>query len=523
MRNTRVLQVCGTGSGVGKSVIVAGLCRIFLQDGFTVCPFKAQNMALNSFVTKERREIGRAQASQAAACRIEPSVDMNPILIKPTSDIGSQVIVRGRPIGNMRAAEYIKHKKNLKNVVWKAFARLKHKYEIVVIEGAGSPAEVNLKKHDLVNMKMAQHANAPVILVGDIDKGGVFAWIVGTLELLTKKERSMIKGVIINKFRGDKRLLASGISFLEKRTKIKVLGVVPYFSRRSGIPSQMGNDIQIPEEDSASLDERIRHNKLDKNRKNIDIAVIRLPYMSNFTDFDALEKEEDVVLRYVKDAAELKKPDLIIIPGTKNTIFDMRYVKTSGLASRIDALVNSNSSTFLLGICGGYQILGRKISDKYHLESSSKEIEGLGILPICTRLGKNKVLAQVKARDMTSGIEISGYEIHHGVSKYERNCGPFFEVLEHNGRAARYPDGFRRKDGRVFGTYIHGLFDTDIFRRAFLNRIRQRKGWQPLPEKNCFDQDREFDKLARLLRENIDMKSLYRIVNPHTNCNMSVS
>lgn len=514
MRNTRALQICGTGSGVGKSVIVAGLCRIFLQDGFTVCPFKAQNMALNSFVTKERREIGRAQASQAAACRIEPSVDMNPILIKPTSDVGSQVIVRGKPVGNMRAAEYIKHKKNLRNVVWKSFARLKHKYEIVVIEGAGSPAEINLKKHDLVNMKMAQHADAPVIIVGDIDKGGVFAWIVGTLELLTKKERSMIKGIIINKFRGDKRLLASGIRFLEKKTGIRALGVVPYFK-----------DIKIPEEDSVSLERNIHDAPMLRSgqARRIEIAVIKLPHISNFTDFDALENEEDVRLFYVESREELNKADVIIIPGTKNTIEDLAWLKRSGLAKQIlsairypPPLAGQALSATLIGICGGYQILGKKISDKYHLESSSKEIEGLGILPICTHFGKDKVLAQVKARDMTSGIEISGYEIHHGISKYERSCDPFFEILERNGRVTRCPDGFRSKDGRVFGTYIHGLFDTDTFRRTFLNRIRRRKGWQPLSEKTCFDPDREFDKLARLLRENIDMKSLYGILNPHT-------
>src|SRR3989338_5926349 len=306
----KALMIQGTGSGVGKSVIVTGLCRIFLQDGFRVCPFKAQNMALNSFVTKEQGEIGRAQAAQAMACRIEPSVDMNPILIKPTSDCRAQVIVRGKPCANMQAAQYIKYKNNLKKVIKESFVRLSHKYDIVVIEGAGSPAEINLKKHDLVNMKMAAYAHAPVILVGDIDKGGIFAWIVGTLELLTKKEKAMIQGIIINKFRGDKALLAPGIRFLEKRTGIKVLGVVPYFK-----------NIKIPEEDAVPLDTYMNKNKKRKDTLHID--VIYLPHISNFTDFDALEKEADVALKYIKRAGELNSPDIIIIPGSKNTIADL--------------------------------------------------------------------------------------------------------------------------------------------------------------------------------------------------------
>ena len=499
MKKAKALQICGTGSGVGKSVIVAGLCRIFLQDGFKVCPFKAQNMALNSFVTKEQGEIGRAQANQAAACRIEPSVDMNPILIKPTSDIGSQIIVRGKPYGNMKAAEYIKHKKNFKNVVRGSFARLSRIYDIVVIEGAGSPAEINLKRHDLVNMKMARHANAPVILVGDIDKGGVFAWLVGTLELLSKEEKKMIKGIIINKFRGDKSLLSPAIKFLERRLGIKVLGVVPYF-----------NDMTIPEEDSVSLDEKTEI--IDANKKTIDIAVVKLPHISNFTDFDALEKEDDVALRYIKTPEELRHPDLIIIPGTKNTIADLKYLKTTGLAKKIVSIVNFDSASFLLGICGGYQMLGEKISDPYRLESDIKEIEGLGFLPIRTHLAKDKVLVQVKAREIVSGKEISGYEIHHGISECKKNYAPFFEVLERHDKSKRYLDGYRREDGRVSGTYIHGLFDADSFRREFLNRIRQKKGWPSLPEKMVFDMDREFDKLAQLLRENINMKSLYGIV-----------
>ncbi len=501
VKKAQTLQICGTGSGVGKSVIVAGLCRIFLQDGLRVCPFKAQNMALNSFVTKEDLEIGRAQASQAAACRIEPSVDMNPILIKPTSDVGAQIIVRGRPYANMKAAEYVKYKKNLKDVVLRSFARLQNRYDVVVIEGAGSPAEINLKAHDLVNMKMAGHARAPVILVGDIDKGGVFAWLVGTLELLTKKERSMVRGIIINKFRGDKALLSPAIKFLERRTGIKVLGVVPYFK-----------DITIPEEDSASLDEKNEIGRSDRHKKFIDIAVIKLPHISNFTDFDPLEGESDVRLRYVNDKDELSGADLIIIPGTKNTVADLTWLKVSGIADKILSTIHYPLSANLIGICGGYQMLGGKISDEYHLESDNRESEGLGLLPISTRLAKEKILGRVKAKELSSGIEISGYEIHHGVSRCGKRCDPVFEVFERNDRAVRYFDGFRSKDGRILGTYIHGLFDADTFRRSFLNRIRQAKGWKPLSEKTFFDSDKEFDKLARLLRKNMDIKSLYGIM-----------
>ncbi|MDO8662751.1 MAG: cobyric acid synthase [Candidatus Omnitrophota bacterium] len=497
----KTLQICGTGSGVGKSIIVAGFCRIFLQDGFKVAPFKAQNMALNSFVTKEEGEIGRAQASQAAASRIEPSVDMNPILIKPTSDIGAQIIVRGRPIGNMRAAEYIKHKKNLRKVVKESFKRLSSRYDIVVIEGAGSPAEINLKKDDLVNMKMARLAKAPVILVGDIDRGGVFAWLVGTLELLSKDERAMIKGIIINKFRGDKALLLPAIKFLERRLRIKVLGIVPYFK-----------DIIMAEEDSVSLDQRTASSKSNRIKKRIDIAVIKLPHISNFTDFDALERERDVLLRYVRSTEELNNPDLMIIPGTKNTISDLKYLRTSGLAEKIISRISSNSPAFLLGICGGYQMLGKKIYDKYHLESNSEEIQGLALLPMITYLAKDKVLNQVKAREVSSGIEISGYEIHHGLSDSKSCLKPFFEILERNSKKVKYFDGFRSKDNRISGTYIHGLFDADNFRREFLNKIRQRKGWEPVSQEINFNPDREFDKLAQLLRENIDMKSLYGIM-----------
>jgi adenosylcobyric acid synthase len=493
------LQVCGTGSGVGKSVMVCALCRIFLQEGYKVAPFKAQNMALNSFVTKEKGEIGRAQAAQAQACRIEPSVDMNPVLIKPTSDVGAQVIVSGKPIGNMNALRYTKYKHRLVKVVKESFRRLAAQYELIIIEGAGSPAEINLKSHDIVNLKMAIYAKAPVILVGDIDKGGFFAWIVGTLELLTPKERSLIKGIIINKFRGDITLLKPGIDFLQRRTGIKVLGVIPYY-----------RDIKIPEEDAVPLDD-LKEGSSARSRK-LAIDVIYLPHISNFTDFDCLSREPDVRLRYVRSPAELAHPDMIIIPGTKNTIADLSYLHKAGFVKKIISIINTEKRTILMGICGGYQMLGKRILDKHGLESKRKQIAGIGVLPVETSLEADKILAQVKAKERSRGLELSGYEIHHGLTRILGECDHLFEVFESNGEKNKYPEGAISKDRRILGTYIHGIFDTGHFRRYFLNRLRKRRGWKVLPVKDNFNPDQEFDKLAQLIRENIDLKVLRKIL-----------
>ena len=495
----KALQVCGTGSGVGKSVIVCAFCRIFLQEGWHVAPFKAQNMALNSFVTREQGEIGRAQATQAQACRIAPHVDMNPVLIKPTSDVGAQVIVLGKPIGNMNALRYTKYKSRLLGVVRGAFRRLANDYEVVVIEGAGSPAEINLKSHDIVNLKMAIYARAPVILVGDIDKGGFFAWVIGTLELLTPRERSLIKGIIINKFRGDITLLKPGIDFLQRRTGIKVLGVIPYY-----------RDIKIPEEDAVSLDD-FKDNCSGKERK-LNIDVVYLPHISNFTDFDPLEKEPDVRLRYVKSPEELNKPDMIIIPGTKNTISDLSYLMKSGFIKKISSIINFDKAVSLLGICGGYQILGRRIDDRHGLESKRGQISGMGILPVETSLKTDKILAQVEAKEFSSGLKLSGYEIHHGLTRIIGKCDPLFEVFECNGIKIKYAEGAISRDRRILGTYLHGIFDAGVFRRSFLNRLRKKKGWPALPVKENFNLDQEFDKLAQLIRDNIDMRELCKIL-----------
>jgi len=505
MNRAKTLHICGTGSGVGKSVIVSALCRIFLQDGYRVCPFKAQNMALNSFVTREGGEIGRAQAFQAAACRIEPLVDMNPILIKPTADKRAQVIVRGKPIGNMSAAAYVRYKKKLSKTALESFDRLKKQYELIVMEGAGSPAEINLKSHDIVNLKMARYAGAPVILVGDIDKGGVFAWLVGTLELLEREERKQIKAFIINKFRGDAKLLRPGIDFLEEKTGIKVLGIIPYFH-----PSGR-NGIKVSEEDSVPLDNFKSAHGPGRRRLNIDI--IYLPHISNFTDFDALEREPDVRLRYLKSPESLDSPDMVVIPGTKNTASDLRYLRESGFARSLEKLMKGDRAAVLVGICGGFQMLGAKIHDQYGTESRRREVDGLGMLEMETVFGGDKILSQVKAVEARSGLEVSGYEIHHGRPRNIKKYAPAFRIIERQGSPARGVDGVVALNGRIYGTYIHGIFDSDIFRRDFLNRIRSKKGWGALSRTTSFDPDSELDKLAGLVRNNIDMGYLYKILN----------
>lgn len=496
--NTMALAVLGTGSGVGKSVMVSALCRIFLEDGYKVCPFKAQNMALNSFVTESGGEIGRAQAVQAQACRIDPDVLMNPVLIKPFTDTGAQVIVLGKAIGNMSAVNYIKYKSKLSKVVRESYDALSRNYELVIIEGAGSPAEVNLKSHDIVNLKMAQYAKAPVILVADIDKGGVFAWIVGTLELLTKNERKLVKGIIINKFRGDIALLKSGLDFIEKKTGIKVLGVIPYFK-----------DIAIPEEDAISEEKK---SSAFLKAQSINISVISLPHISNFTDFDALERESDVRLSYIQAGEDLGNPDVIIIPGTKNTIYDLDYLKKSGIAERISARIKDHPRTMLIGICGGFQMLGEEVNDYKNIESKIKSIRGLGFLPMVTDFEDEKILNRVKAVEIKSGQEIYGYRIHHGRSRRLKKLGHLFKIIEQQGKNSLDLEGGITGDGKIWGSYIHGIFDADQFRRVFLNRIRLGKGLKPLKKVTNFNVDAQLSLLANHVRQNLKINYLYRII-----------
>ena len=495
----KTIMIQGTGSYVGKSVITAALCRIFAADGYKVAPFKSQNMALNSFVTKNGEEMGRAQVVQAEACGIEPSVDMNPVLLKPSSDVGCQVIVMGKPVGNMDSVTYHKHKPKLMNIVTASFNRLAEKNDIVVIEGAGSPAEINLRKNDIVNMSIAEKIDAPVILVGDINLGGVFAWLVGTLELLSDNEKKRVKGFLINKFRGDESLLESAMTFLEKRTQKPVLGVIPYFT-----------DIKIQEEDSVCIDP-YKSSSPAEDKDSIKIKVIYLPHISNFTDFDMLEKEHGVKLEYVRQADELRHADVIIIPGSKNTIDDLAVLRKSGFVSKIKEC--SRNGVSIIGICGGYQMLGKEIIDPDHIETRKTSIKGIGLLNITTTIKKRKQTCQMRAHDklFSSGI-IHGYEIHMGQTRFGNTAKPIFEIFKRSGRRVNIKDGTKSRDRRVWGTYIHGIFDNDNFRGAFLGNIRKSK---QLPERglnNLFDKEQEYDKLALLVRKSVDMKKIYSIM-----------
>ena len=492
MSIAKTIMIQGTGSGVGKSVLTSALCRIFVQDGYKVAPYKAQNMALNSFVTASGGEIGRAQAVQAQASRIIPTVDMNPVLIKPSSDMMAQIIVLGKPIGNRSAMGYMNNTGKLFGTVKTSLDKLRHEYDVVVMEGAGSPAEVNLRKNDIVNMRIALASHTPVILVGDIDKGGVLASIVGTLSLLNKHERKLVKGVIINKFRGDLRLFEDGVHFIEERTGIKVLGVIPYY-----------RNIDIPEEDAIPWEKRAA---ASKNIRPINISVISLPHLSNFTDFDALEREPDVKLSYVRKPDELGNADAVILPGTKNTISDAAWLKSSGMSNRILLYASKNKGT-VVGICGGYQMLGENIYDPGHIESKKGAAPGLSLLPVNTELKAQKQLRQVSGHDISSGAAVKGYEIHHGHTAVGKACKPAFKIDGTNTM-----DGAVSRDGRVWGTYVHGIFDSSSFRRNFLNGLRKRKGLKPLPASK-YNNDTEFDKLADLVRNNIDIKAVYKILN----------
>jgi adenosylcobyric acid synthase len=494
------IMIQGTMSNVGKSLIAAGLCRIFKQDGYKTAPFKSQNMALNSFITENGLEMGRAQVMQAEAAGIKPSVFMNPVLLKPTNDTGSQVIVNGEVLGNMSASEYFKYKKNLVPDILNAYRRLEEEYDIIVIEGAGSPAEINLKSEDIVNMGMAQMAKAPVLLIGDIDRGGVFAQLIGTLELLEKYERLMVKGLIINKFRGDKTILDPGVIMLEERAKVPVIGVTPYMN--------------IDVEDEDSLSERMT----DQRRVDlIDIAVIRLPYISNFTDFNILESVEGVSLRYVKSVSELKNPDMIIIPGTKNTIKDLLWLRQSGLEAAI--LKAEGSGKVIFGVCGGFQMLGETISDPDGIEGGGM-VKGLGVFPMKTVFHGEKTRTRVNGRfgelggilKELSGAELEGYEIHMGVSELE-------EGLSHMTSLQAIKEGISRTDGafceNVYGTYVHGIFDKEEVAKTLIQCLAMNKGINmdriALTDYSKY-KETQYDLLADTLRKHIDMKKIYEIL-----------
>jgi adenosylcobyric acid synthase len=500
MTKAKVIMVQGTASSVGKSVIVAALCRIFRQDGHKVAPFKAQNMALNSFITAEGGEIGRAQVVQAEAAGIAPTVDMNPVLLKPTSDSGCQVIVLGKVARNISARDYYQYTPSLLETVTAALERLRAVYDVVVIEGAGSPAEINLKDREIVNMRLAKIAGAPVLLVGDIDRGGVFASLVGTLELLDPDERELVRGFIINKFRGDVSLLRPALDFLEKRTDKSVLGVIPYF-----------RDIRIAQEDSVYLDER-----QPGASGGLHIALIRLPHISNYDDFDPLE-EEGVRVNYVNQRFELGNPHLILIPGTKSTVADLAYLRHSGLAASI--LARARAGTPVVGICGGYQMLGEKILDPHGVESPETEVAGLDLLPVVTEFLPEKYTRQVRGTVLAdagllagaAGLEIGGYEIHMGQTRGEGGV-PAFRITGTPQGPADYADGVLDERGLVLGTYLHGLFSNDAFRQVFLNNVRRLAGLAESPGGITISRDREYDKLADLVRGSLDMAEVCRIL-----------
>lgn len=492
MRKHRNLMVVGTSSGAGKSITVTGLCRAFLKDGYSVAPFKSQNMALNSYITEDGHEMGRAQAVQAMACEIQAKYYMNPILLKPTGEKKIQVILNGKSIGNMNGLEYGKTKKDLKKEILSAYGNLRENYEIAVIEGAGSPVEINIKDDDIVNMGMAEMVDAPVILVADIDRGGVFASIVGTLELMEPHERERVKGVIINKFRGSVEILRPGLEKLEERIKIPVLGVMPYF------------ELDIEDEDGLTD----KFEKIKEKNKGIKVSVIKLRHISNFTDLDALAAVEDVHVNYVTSPYEIGDEDLIVIPGSKNTIDDLKDIKEKGLAQEI--IKASRRGTPIIGICGGFQILGERVLDPYGIEGDIKELAGLGLLDIETIMEKEKTTIQYSGKlvdcqgllSELDGIEIKGYEIHQGVTNsFEK------KVTEDDRTVAVVKEN-------IFGTYIHGIFDNKEFTDMILNKIRKQKGLEEKISQMSFQEYRmqELNKLETILRENIDMDKIYKIL-----------
>lgn len=504
------IMLQGTASNVGKSIITTGLCRIFKQDGYNVIPFKSQNMALNSFITKEGLEMGRAQVSQAEACGIDPIADMNPILLKPNGNNKSQVIVRGKVVGDMSSKEYHEYKLQLTEVLGDIFEEFEEKYDVVVMEGAGSCAEINLMERDISNMGMAEIANAPVIIIGDIDRGGVFASLAGTMLLLPDEYKKRVKGVIINKFRGRKELLDSGIKMLEDIIKVPVLGVLPY------------TDIKIEEEDSVTT-----RFKQKVNKGNIHIEVVRTPHMSNFTDFNIFETQEDVSLRYVDFGESFGDPDIVIIPGTKSTIDDLMFLRKNGLENQIKEL--HRRGKLIIGICGGYQMLGKVLKDPYHVENDLEEVEGIGLLDVETTFEMEKTTTQVKAildenfhgyLENLSGKEVSGYEIHMGITKRNENSNNFVTVKQKLEQKVNYQVGSVNKECNVFGTYLHGIFDDIDFTRTILNNIRKMKNLEPI-ESNVKSfkefKNQQYDKLADYLREHLDIEKIYEIMNESNN------
>ncbi len=495
-KKTPALMIQGTCSGAGKSLIAAGLCRILHQDGINVAPFKSQNMSLNSYVTVRGLEMGRAQVVQARACGLEPDARMNPVLLKPSSDTGSQVIVLGKPVGNMDVNGYIKFKEKLFEQVKSTYDQLAREHEAMILEGAGSPAEVNLKKHDLVNMNMALHARARVLLVGDIDRGGVFASFAGTMQLLMDWEKDLVAGFLINKFRGLKDLLQSAIDYNSMITGREVLGIIPFV-----------HNLGLPEEDSVSFKDR-KHSKAGLKPDKINIGIIDLPHISNFTDFDPLYLEPDVNVAVIREPKDFDGSlDVLILPGSKNAPSDLRALESIGIKEKILDFAHLPGRE-IMGICGGLQMLGLGIYDNLGLESGETYTPCLGLLPIDTEIMAEKTLKQVETFwDDDKTILVRGYEIHHGKTTLRGSLKE--PVTAHDGPVLTVT----HPDIPVWGTYIHGIFDSDPFRRFWLDKARKRKGLPPLGQiQACYDIDASLDRLAGVVRENIDLKTVYRIL-----------
>jgi adenosylcobyric acid synthase len=488
----------GTGSDVGKSIIAAGFCRILLRRGYRVAPFKAQNMALNSFVTMDGKEMGRAQVMQALAAGLLPDADMNPVLLKPMGQAMTQVVLQGKVFRNESAKGYYQMKDLLLPRVMESYGRLKERYDAIVLEGAGSASEINLRERDIVNTEMAKRAGSPVILVADIDRGGVFASMIGTMNLFTRRERRLVMGSIVNKFRGDVTLFSSGVEILERKTRRPVFGVLPYFT-----------DLHLPEEDSVAL----QHGRKGRGGvvDGVRISVVHLPYISNYTDFDPFEVEEGVELRYTKIPLELQNSDVVILPGTKNTIADLQWLKENGFEEALKKHVRRGKT--LIGICGGFQMLGTSVQDPHGVETDHGETTGLGLLEMGTVLEREKTLARVEGScipesiiGIASGsVSVEGYEIHMGVSEGNACGNPVFQLNSRNGAPIDQTEGACNKNGTVWGTYLHGLFENDRFRSGFLRKHGRAVG-KELNYRTFLDG--QYDRLADLIEEHVRVDAI---------------
>lgn len=496
------VMIMGTASDVGKSVIVTALCRAFARAGIRVAPFKSQNMSNNAAVCPGGGEIGRAQAVQAEACGLEPTVEMNPVLLKPESEIGCQVVIRGQARFHMRAHEHERYRTAAWPEIVASYRTLAEQFDLIVIEGAGSAAEVNLRERDLVNWAIAELADAPVLLVADIDKGGVFASLVGTMELLTLAERRRVQGMIINKFRGDLQLLESGLRFLEHRTGIPVLGVLPYL-----------HELGIPQEDAAMLDTT----SVRLQTKPVSCGVVRVPRISNYTDFAPLEHEPDVVVHYLSDPATTPPLDVLCLPGSKSTVADLQWLRQVGWEDVVIRHVRDGG--WVVGICGGYQMLGHSIRDPHGIESPTAETIGLGLLDVITTFAREKVTDQVTGMALDSGLPVAGYEIHAGRVTRHDGTVPLFHLTSRNRHTVSEYEGAQSPEGRIWGTVIHGVFDHTVWRRQFLDRVRAGKGLPALAVSSTPDalthRLQEYDRLADVLEAHVDMTRLRALImNP---------